>query len=488
MMIAARFLNIQAAQTFKGCSKKFANVQSSVSESRAANRTSHSTNHQSAEAMMKLKNRKWLLGLGVITVSQFPTATPAQAQLLGLSEEEEIRAGQQVARQAEQQYGGVMPANHQYSRRVRTIGAQFARLSSRKNIPYTYKVLNDNKTLNAFAAPGGPVYVTRKLVETTANDAELAYVLGHETGHIDRKHIVKQVEKEQKAGLIAGVLGAILGRSGNSDTIGTIANIGWTVVSRGYSRDDENDADSVGVRWMAKLGYDPRASVSMLGKLGGSGGGGISKYLSTHPDPKNRQARMQALINSEKLIDVARAAGGPRLTSNISTGYTPTSYPGETANNGYPPSGGSTYYPPTGNNDYPPSYYPPTDGTPGYSDNGEVSLGAPLRVWPTNNVVIAPVRGFAQWAGARITNDGRRTIVSRGDTRIELSVNSTVASLNGRTVTMSAPATMVNDTLYAPLGHLAAAVKARAELDQTTGLVRLTLDGRSAGFIRLPNR
>ncbi|HEX8551099.1 MAG TPA: M48 family metalloprotease [Abditibacteriaceae bacterium] len=440
-----------------------------------------------------MKRQIWtLLGLGAaLTVS---TTAPAQAGILGLSEQEEIQAGRQVAQQAIREHGGAMPSNHPYSIRVRTLGQRFAALSTRKNVPYTYTVLNDNKTLNAFAAPGGPIFVTRKLLETTANDAELAYVLGHETAHIDRRHIVEQVEKQQKAGLVVGVLGAILGRRGGSagNAIGTIANVGWTVLSRGYSRDHENESDTVGVRWMSQLGFDPRASVSMLGKLGGGSGGGLDKYLSTHPAPKDRQARMTQLIQKENLLSVATRMGGPRLSAGFDTGAnyggaTNASYPGT-----YP--GGSTTndggaYPGAAVPENSDGYYPPTDGTPGYTDNGEVNWGAPLRVWDLGNgrgTVLAPVRGFATWASARLTSTGRATTLTRGNSRLVLDHNSTVASLNGRTVTMSAPAQIVNGVLYAPLGHLVAAANARAEIEAGTGLIRLQLDGRSAGFVRIP--
>jgi Zn-dependent protease with chaperone function len=439
----------------------------------------------------RFKKSIFALGLGAAVLGG--AARPSQAGLLGLSEQEEIQAGQQVAQQAIREYGGAMPANHPYSIRVRTLGARFAAKSERRNIPYSYTVLNDNKVLNAFAAPGGPIFVTRKLVETTANDAELAYVLGHETAHIDRKHIVDQVEKQQKAGLFVGILGAILGGKGGNNAIGTIANVGWTVLSRGYSRDDENESDTVGVRWMSQLGFDPRASISMLGKLGGSGGGGLDKYLSTHPAPKDRQARMQALITNEKLLDVAARMGGPRLSAGFDTGasntsYPATGYPGETYNddgNIYPGDttpdhNDNAYYPPTSTNTFP--------GTT--ANNVAVNLGAPLRVYNLGNgsgTVLAPVAGLARWAGARVTTNGRVTTITRGNNRLQLNRNSSVASFNGRTTTMSAPAQMVNNVLYAPMGHLIAAVNARATLDGNN-IIRLQLDGREAGYIAIPAR
>lgn len=433
----------------------------------------------------RFKKSFFVLGLGAAVLGG--AARPSHAGLLGLSEQEEVQAGKEVAQQALKEYGGAMPYNHPYSVRVRALGARFAARSERKTIPYTYTVLNDAKVLNAFAAPGGPIFVTRKLVETTANDAELAYVLGHETGHIDRKHIVKQVEKQQKAGLFVGILGAILGGKGRGNAIGTIANVGWTVLSRGYSRDDENEADTVGVRWMSQLGFDPRASISMLGKLGDGGSGGLDKYLSTHPAPKDRQARMQTLIANEKLIDIATRMGGPRLSAGFDTGASNASYPGEPYNGDGSIYPGDTTPDATDNN----TYYPPTNTFPGTTaGNVAINLGAPLRVYNLGNgsgTVLAPVAGFARWAGARVTTNGRVTTISRGNNRLQLNRNSTAASLNGRAVKLSAPAQRVNNVLYAPMGHLVAAVNARATLDGNN-IIRMQLDGRDAGYIAIPQR
>jgi hypothetical protein len=396
-----------------------------------------------------------------------------------LSEQEEIRAGQQVAAQAQKEYGRALPTNHPTQRRVRAIGMQFARLSSRKNIPYSYTVLQNDKVLNAFAAPGGPIFVTTKLVSTTANDAELAYVLGHETAHIDRRHIVEQVEKQQKAGIIAGIAGALLGRGGSGNTIGAIANVGWAVVSRGHSRKDENESDAVGTRWMSQLGYDPRSAISMLAKLDTGGrGGGLEKYLSTHPAPKSRQAAVQQQITKEKLLDVARRAGGPRLTMVGST-YASTSYSPE----------GTDRYPGDETNDNGSAYYPPDATSSEYSDGQEINFGAPLRLRAASDsnvsIVMAPVAGFARWAGAIVSGDGVDVTVRRGTQTLELRRNSTVAYLNDRSVMMSAAAVEYNGILYAPAAQLAQATGVRATLDNNSRVVRFSLGTRS-GYARLP--
>lgn len=433
---------------------------------------------------MKTKSKWPFLALLLSLLPAFAPNT-AHAALFGLSQQDEIAAGKEVTKQALKEYGGAMPANHPYSKRVRAIGAQLARLSTRKGIPYSYTVLNDTKVLNAFAAPGGPIFVTRKLVETASNDAELAYVLGHETGHIERKHIVKQVEQQQKAGLIVGILGALFGKGGNSDAIGAIANVGWTALSRGYSRQDENEADAVGVRFMSQLGYDPRAALTMLSKLDTGGSGGVSKYLATHPAPKDRQTKVRAQIQNEKLVDVAKRHGGPRLayTNESDSRYARVSdedrYPGDSDD-------AAAYYPP--DSDVAGAYYPPASSS---SLDNELYFGAPIRLLAigngTNGVVMAPVNGFARWAGATVNIDSSSTItVRRGPNWLEIRRDSSQAKLNGRTVTMSAPATSLDNTLYAPLGHLASGVGATATLDQGARIVRISFDGRSGGFVRLP--
>lgn len=256
-----------------------------------------------------------LCGL-VATLSPIP---PAQAKLFEMSEQQEIQAGQQVAAQAEREYGGVLPPNDPRSIRVRAIGAQFAAMSARRNIPFTYKVLNNDKVLNAFAAPGGPVFVTKKLLDTTSNDAELAYVLGHETGHIEHKHVVEAAAKQQEVALGVGILGGVLSRGRNGNLIGGVSNIAFGLWRSGYSRHDEAEADAIGVRWMAWLGYDPRAAIAMLGKLGDGPDGVVQRALADHPASRDRQINVGREINEEGLMDIARRSGGPRIWANFNT-------------------------------------------------------------------------------------------------------------------------------------------------------------------------
>jgi Zn-dependent protease with chaperone function len=414
-----------------------------------------------------MKNNRWrsmLLMAATAFTTTLASFAPAHAQFGKLSEAEEIRAGQQAVQQAYKEIGPPLAASHPMSRRVKAIGARFAQLSERRNIPYTYTVLQNDKVLNAFAAPGGPIFVTTKLVNTAANDAELAYVLGHETGHIDRRHIAESVAKQQKAGLAAGILGAILGRGRNGNILSTAVNLTYNLWATGYSRDHENESDTVGVRWMSRLGYDPRAAVSMLGKLGG-GGGGITKYLSTHPDPASRQRRATDLIQKENLLDVARRSGGPRLTD----------------------SGAGYNYASTENY---PTYDEPTNAAlPGYDTGSlgrEISFGAPLLTVDRGeyNVILAPVAGVATWAGATVRTSGTQTTVQRDGFTLQLRRNSTVAYVNNRQRDLSVAPQVYDGRLYAPLGDLIEGLGGTAQYDAQNNAARVSLAGRS-GFIRV---
>ena len=397
-------------------------------------------------------------------------ARPAQAKLFEFSEQDEIKAGQQVAAQAQQQYGRALPASDPRAQRVRRIGMQFARLSTRKNIPFSYTVLQNEKVLNAFAAPGGPIFVTTKLLETTSNDAELAYVLGHETGHIQERHIAKTVAKQQKVALGAGILGAILGRGKNGNIVGAATNLAFTTWNAGYSRDHERDADVYGIQQMAKLGYDPRAAVSMLGKLGDGPDNPIQKALADHPSSKSRQDLARQTIQKDNLLEIARKAGGPRLS--LASGA----------------DGGSPSYANYPSDD---ATYPNTANTGSANGNNANSGNLQLRTVSVGgrNVILAPVAGFARWAGANIDDgDARDSVVlSRGDNTIQLRPNSPFADVNGRSVVMATKAQVFDGQLYAPVGNLADGTGTKARYDGDRNALVLSQGRNQDVTLLLPN-
>ncbi len=432
--------------------------------------------------MNAIKNNSWkakFVALSALSGTMAMSAPQAHAGLFSLSEKDEIAAGRQAAAQAQKEYGRALPANDPMSRRVSAIGQQFARLSTRKNIPYTYTVLQNDKVLNAFAAPGGPIFVTTRLVQTTANDAELAYVLGHETAHIERRHIAKSVEKQQTVGLGVGILGAILGKGKGGSLLGTALNATFAVWSSGYSRDNESESDAVGIRLMSQLGYDPRAATSMLAKLGGGGGGGfLDKYLATHPDPDARIKRVNEQIQKENLVDVARRSGGPRLSDGGNDGYR---YSGDNyaANNNSPTNTSDNY----------PNYGNANNGNASNSNNRgrEISLEAPLRVVDRRDgsVILAPVTDIARWAGARLTVKGTLLTLTRTGHKLELRRNSTVAWDNGKQRILGVAVQTFEGKTYAPLGDLVEGVGGRARFDNQTNSVRISLNGGPEDSITL---
>ena len=404
-------------------------------------------------------------------------APPAQAQFGKISEQQEIDAGRQARAQAEKEYGRALSPSDPRQQRVTRIGAMFARQSSRRNIPFSYTVLQNDKVLNAFAAPGGPIFVTTKLMDTTSNDAELAYVLGHETGHIEHKDVVKSVEKQQKVGLGVGILGAILGGGGGgSNIVGALTNVGYTLWQKGYSRDQESNADDYGVHAMARLGFDPRAAVSMLGKLG-DGGNGIGKYLSDHPTSDARVKSVNEEIRKDNLLQVAQRSGGAFLNlngSNSNTNYSNTRYPDNGNFNGYADASGTN-----GNKGRVNSAPNPTP------ERGDNAISTQVVQSGKYRVVLASVADMARYAGGQAEARGQDIVVSRGNDYAVFNVGLKTANVNGRRVQISAPMTNIGGRLYAPIGTLADALGGNATYDANRRGVRLEFDNGPSAFVAM---
>ncbi len=396
---------------------------------------------------MKHTFRFLTLGLCAVTISA--AVRPAHA----ISDEQEIAAGRTMAQQAIQQYGQPLPANDPRQIRVSRIGAMLARQATRRNIPFSYTVLQNDKVLNAFAGPGGPVFVTTKLMATAQNDAELAYVLGHETGHVELRHVVKAAQKSQTIGIGAAILGGILSSRGGQagDLVGGLVNTGAVLWQKGFSRKEESQADDYGTRAIARLGFDPRAAVSMLGRLG-DGPEGLGKYLSDHPTSPARQKAVSAEINRENLVGVAQNNGGPFLTL----------------------AGGNSEYPPAFGQSRVTSPVVPAGDAP---FNGRVVQGA------RGPVVLVPVIEMARMAGVQWSARGDGVAVrtdASGRTSGIFRANASRATINGRTAQMMTAAQVVDGQLFAPLGAVSAAVGAHASLHgQNQALVSFA-DGRSA--------
>jgi predicted Zn-dependent protease len=181
---------------------------------------------------------------------------------------------------------------------VAVLGRKLAAKSERPNLPWTFRIVDD-PVVNAFAVPGGFVYVTRGLMTHLNSEAELVAVLGHEIGHVTAKHGVTQMSRAQLAQLGLGV-GSMLDPRVERAADALSQGIGLLFLK--FSRDDERQADDLGLRYLVNAGYDPRPMADVFDALArvsaAEGTGRIPKWLSTHPDPGDRRAWATAKVAS----------------------------------------------------------------------------------------------------------------------------------------------------------------------------------------------
>lgn len=224
-------------------------------------------------------------------------------QLSKVSDREEVAIGRQINQQLVNSEFRLY-RNRAINEYVDQIGQRLAAKSDRPQIPYTFQVVEDNR-VNAFATAGGYVYVTTELMRTAANEAELASVLAHETGHIEGRHLLQQMRQTAITRGIATAAG--LDRS-------TLAGIGVELaLSRPNSRQDEYEADQRGLRILTRAGYAPSAMVSFMEKL--LRGGSLPTFLSTHPNTKDRIEALKRSLNSNSSTGSNTPTAGNGLDS-----------------------------------------------------------------------------------------------------------------------------------------------------------------------------
>lgn len=216
-----------------------------------------------------------------------------EAQYVDLSPEEEIVLGLQAVPEMVQQYGGeLQDENASY---VSEIGQRLVAanaLAERTAYRFEFHLLRDQQTVNAFALPGGQVFITVALYGALATEGQLAGVLGHEIGHVVARHSSEQLAKQKLTQGLINATGAATDLSGAQ----VAAAIGQMINLR-YGRGDELESDRLGVRFMAEAGYDPRALIEVMAILErASDGVQQPEFFSTHPNPANRVAEIQAAI------------------------------------------------------------------------------------------------------------------------------------------------------------------------------------------------
>ncbi len=214
-------------------------------------------------------------------------------QHINITPEQEIRMGLQSAPTMAQQHGGLYP-NQAAQDLVDKIGNRLVNNSIARETGYRYEfhLLRDPNTINAFALPGGQIFITYALFSKLQNEDQLAGVLGHEIGHVVGRHSADRMAKQ---GLTQGILsGVMVGGGGDAGQMAAqIANM----VNMKYGRDDELESDDLGVKFMLDAGYQPEEMIGVMKILkAASGGRRVPEMQSTHPDPENRIAKIKAAI------------------------------------------------------------------------------------------------------------------------------------------------------------------------------------------------
>jgi predicted Zn-dependent protease len=220
-----------------------------------------------------------------------------RTQAIALTPNQEVALGLQSAPKVATQFGG-LSEDPALQALVRGVGERIVSRSAAKDTPYkfSFSLLKDDRTVNAFALPGGPIFITRALLSRLGNEAQLAGVLGHEVGHVVGRHSAEKIAKSRLGQQLVGALGVATsderGRgSAMAQMAGQMAN---QMIQLRYGREDELQSDTLGVRFMSESGYDPRALINVMEILASVGGGKRQpEFMSSHPDPGNRSGEIR---------------------------------------------------------------------------------------------------------------------------------------------------------------------------------------------------
>lgn len=224
-----------------------------------------------------------------------------ETQHIDMTVEQEIALGLQAAPQMAQQYGG-LHSDPQATAKVKEIGQKLVSQTKAGQSPYQFDfhLLADEQTLNAFALPGGQVFITAGLLSKLQTEGQLAGILGHEIGHVIARHSAEQLAKSRLTQGLASAAGiAAYDPDRPASAAGAVAAAAIAkLMTLKYGRDDELESDKWAVRFTADSGYDPAAMIGVMEILGASrnGAGSTPEFFQTHPNPENRIAQLQANI------------------------------------------------------------------------------------------------------------------------------------------------------------------------------------------------
>lgn len=227
--------------------------------------------------------------------------TTGRSQFNALSRDQEIALGTEAMPQLTAEFGGAV-ARQDLQAYVREIGLKLAQHTEGESpsLPWEFTLL-DSDVINAFALPGGKVFVSRGLAEKMTSEAQLAGVLGHEIGHVTARHVNDRIAQQQGFQIGGALLGILVGDSGGGQALSELYGFGGQGFLLKFSRDQESESDALGMRYMAKAGYDPAGQRGVMEILQASMGGasGQGEFFATHPYPETRIKRITQLLETE---------------------------------------------------------------------------------------------------------------------------------------------------------------------------------------------
>ncbi len=243
-----------------------------------------------------------LVGVLSYCTTQVENPITGEQQRIRLTPTEEVQLGLQTRGQMAQQFGGLSP-DPTVQELVQGVGQRIVQQSavSQSEYPFEFHVLEDPQTVNAFALPGGQIFITNGLLQRLNSPGQLAGILGHEIGHVVARHGAEHLAKRELGSTLVTAVGiATTDEEGRGRQTAAIARVANEMIALRYGRDAELESDRLGVQFMAEAGYDPQGMIEVMKILGSAQSGSQSpEFLSTHPNPENRIQRLEEAITED---------------------------------------------------------------------------------------------------------------------------------------------------------------------------------------------
>jgi predicted Zn-dependent protease len=233
-----------------------------------------------------------VLGLGIICGGCETNPVTGEQEFTLVSPEQEKAMGKDAADQVEKELGKSLQ-DQQLQSYINSVGQGIARICHTPDVGFSYKAI-DHKSVNAFALPGGYIYITSGLLKELNSEAQLAAILAHETAHVTARHIAQQITRN----IIIDVGMSAAGSQTSTSAI-RVANIVRQLEGMSFTREQERQADEVGLDYLVKAGYTPYGIIETMEILQRASGSRTIEFFSTHPNPENRIGYLQERISNK---------------------------------------------------------------------------------------------------------------------------------------------------------------------------------------------